>query len=259
MAIELQGKLFILHGPPKGGKTQTIASFPKVQWIATEPGQSYVPEDQKKRLVRIPPGAKGWDKFISFCEGGHMAKRKPMTTAIDTVAPLYYSCLDNVCKKNGWTHPEDAPHGKGWWHVRVEFQRVLSKLVHQCIELESSLVFIDHSKIEEINTQTQVYNKISLAMPGQARSIVLPLADHIWYLGYDETEGADVMKHTSDNRCLWLQGTPVVEAGTQDPLITKSGIDVIEDLPMDGQFDFIYQRLNKEKKSGKKRRTRSPR
>lgn len=244
--IELQGKLFLIHGPYKVGKTQLAASFPgPIKFIATEPGFRYLSEKQKKHLSYLEPGPKGWQAFSLMAP---KIDKRYKTIVIDTIAPLYYMCLEHVCKKNGWGHPADGGHGKGWEATAREFRTQMGKLIFKAVENNTTVIWIDHSKLTEINTRQEVYHKIECAMPGQARGLVLPMPDNIWYLGYDELEGDDVMKHTSNNRTLWLKGTPVVEAGTQDPQISESSIDCVENLPISNQFKYIQDKLNNAKK-----------
>lgn len=184
-----------------------------------------------------------------------MAKKKPpvkfKTVVLDTVSPLYNLCMDYVCEKNGWDHPADAPHGKGWAAVRLEFSRGINSLAQWADKLGATLIIIDHSKEEVIEMATANITKISFAMSGQARSIILPVPDHIWFLGYANedkpsiTDASDALVSGSTARCLFISGTNRVEAGCRDPNITKK---IIAPLPKTDQFAYINKALYQEKK-----------
>lgn len=242
--IDLQGKMIVLHGPPKVGKTQLAASFPKkILFIATEQGHSYLPEGCK--VISLPPGKKGWDKYKALLDALPLWSTKPKTIVIDVATQHYLNCLEWVCKKERFDHPQDPPMGKGWHAVRLEFVRWTSELAHICSVHKITFLVLDHSRTEEIQTATGTYSKISCSMAGQARNVLLTAPDFIWYMGYDSPitgdTSIDVLKDFSGGRCLYIDGNHAVEAGNRDPAVT---IQVITNLPKTNQFDFITEALN---------------
>jgi len=138
---------------------------------------------------------------------------------MDVVVTAYELCMRFVCDKNGWNHPADAPHGKGWSAVRREFLQCMQKLTHITQKMGATLIAIDHSKEETIETSTGNFGKVTCAMPGQARSVILPIPDHIWFLGYAEKEPGDALKNTTSHRALFVSGSSTVEAGCRDPKV----------------------------------------
>lgn len=234
----LQGSLIVLHGPPKIGKTQLASKFPgPVVFIATEPGHRYLPQEQQDSLIRIDPET-GWQQFKDI------KKLDMKTLVIDTVAGLYSACMEYICKKNNWDHPEDAGHGKGWAAVKREFYFELTRVLMLAQKKKATVIMIAHTKTEEVTTATSKTMKVVVNLPGQARSLVMPVPDHIWFLGYDENEGVDSLKNFQNNRCLWIKGTDVVEAGCRDPEVI---INTIKPLHKNDPYNQILKGLNKRK------------
>lgn len=221
MVDRLQGSTIVLHGPPKVGKTQLVAQFPgPVQWLATEYGHRYIPDDQQKNLVQLT-NEDGWADFKKFI-ASKVKFKKMKTLAVDTVAELYYACMKWVCDKNNWEHPQDGAHGKGWNTVKREFMHGLTRLADLCAQNNITTIFIDHSKEETIETATSSVEKVVCAMPGQCRNIILSIPDHIWFLGYGEKKAKDAFINTTAKRALFVTGSGMVEAGCRDPeVITK--------------------------------------
>lgn len=152
-----------------------------------------------------------------------------------------------VCDKNNWRHASDGAHGKGWSEVKREFLDGLSRLTHITASLNATLVFIDHSKQETIETATATIEKVTCAMPGQARNVVLPIPDHIWFLGYEEKEAKDALKNTTSKRALFIGGSSTVEAGCRDPKVKAK---VISPLSKNNPYEQIVQTLYGESKNG---------
>ena len=251
--IELQGKVIFLHGPPKVGKTQIASSFPEpVQFLATEPGHDYIPEIQKKNLKVLPPGKDGWTVFKAYIQKGPPDKAK--TIVIDTIGDLYDSCMDWICDKFEWEHPADAAHGKGWAALKREFSSGLASFVHQAKTVNgSTIIYIDHTKTEEIKVSDEIYTKLSIAMSGQAHGIVIPGPDHIWMVGYGDEASSTPggLKTYDDERVLFIGGNKSVEAGTRDKLVK---VRHIRHLPESKQFDYILKELRNGSEAAKEKR-----
>lgn len=215
----LQGSTIVLHGPPKVGKTQLASKFPgPILWLTTERGHKYIPEKQRNvKLTRDD----GWETFINFVK---TKKTKAKTYVIDTVTGLYDMCFNHTCKVNGWNHPSDGPHGKGWAAVKKEFIEGLGRLIDLADKHNSTVIIIDHSKVDLIETTTAEIEKVVCSMPGQARGVVLPIPDHIWFLAYDEKDAKDALRNETTKRCLFIKGNGLIEAGTRDDTVTISKV-----------------------------------
>jgi len=241
----LQGSLIVLHGPNKVGKTQLASHFPApVCFIATEPGHKFIPAEQKKLLINLEPDT-GWDTFLAALKDG---LPKVSTLVVDTVAGLYDLCFQGTCKENNWGHPSDAPHGKGWNAIKLAFLDALNRLAWQANKMNATLILIDHSKEETIETATSNVEKVVCAMPGQARNIVLAIPDFIWFLGYNEATPQDSLSSTTAERKLWVTGTQLIEAGCRDPQVVRKSISPLD---KDHPFEQIVSLLYKQKKSKK--------
>lgn len=238
----LQGSMILIHGPPKVGKTQLASKFPSlVCWTTTEPSHKYIPEDQQKTIKLIDPLI-GWPEFKERVkELSALKKPRGNVEVIDTIGGLYTSCLNGVCIDNKWDYPDDAPHGKGWSAVRNEFYLWLQKFVHYSAKWNNTTILIDHSKEETITPNAGAqYIKINCAMPGQARSIVLPVPDHIWFLGYADKDPNDALKVKTSQRALFISGTSNIEAGCRDPKVTT---EIIMPLSKKNPYGQILHKL----------------
>ena len=258
MSDLLQGSSILLHGPAKSGKTTIATSFPDPMFIATESGHKYIPAAQRKKMLRLSyeetqmKGGKifsnGWAKLLWFLEEEYLAKNKPKTVPVDTIGPLYQMCMDWVCTNKGIEHPDEQAHGRGWAAVKKEFIKGLGILASQCEKINATLLFISHTKQEELRAGSRTYHKLMSDLPGQARSVIVPAVDHIWYLGFKDNADEDSLLAFEKNRTLWIQPTSVVEAGSRDENGLFNGVTMISPLAKTDQFDQIVKTILKKGK-----------
>lgn len=237
---DFRGQCILLHGPSKCGKSQTASKFPgPVLFIATEAGHRFIPKDQRERKIDVDPVI-GWPDFVKGID--KIEATRPKTIVIDTIAGLYSACLEWVCKQNRWDHPVDAGHGKGWAAIRREFYKQLTRLSFISTKHGSVMIWIAHSRAEEIETATSVYQKLAVSLPGQARDLIIPVPDHIWLLTYAEGgDSASSLKLVNSKRALWIAGTDRIEAGSRDPEIVKH---VIKPLSKKDPYSQIIKAIN---------------
>lgn len=238
MKDELQGSMIALHGPPKVGKTQLASKFPgPVQFLASEIGHRFLPMDQRKRLVQLKPDT-GWNALKEWVTS---KPRGLKTIVLDTVCGTYDLCMQHVCAENRWSHPSDGAHGKGWDAVKREFYDVMNRLAYVAFNNKATLIVIDHSKIDTVETSVETYEKVTFAMPGTARRIILPVPDHMWYLGYGDPDPKAAM-HSDDTspRILFIGGSSRIEAGCRDP---KIKVKVINKLSKVNPYKQIVTKL----------------
>jgi hypothetical protein len=243
----LQGSIIMLHGPYKVGKTTLASSFPRCWMIFSEPGHKYVPSNVKVDLLD-PDTA--WEDFRDLVNGPW--KKGIKTIALDIIDNLYRACRRWYCKGQGISHPRDQPY-LGWDMLRDEFTAVIEKLFFKCAKKEITLIFITHTKEEIIEVDSGTFTKFMTTLTGQARTIICPLPDHVWFMGYFsdmDTPDADSVKKNHAQRTLWLRGGEIVEAGCRDRDMKRTKIT---NLSEDGAHDQIVRLMNKPIKSKKEK------
>jgi hypothetical protein len=162
----------LLYGPPKIGKTETIANLDPdhTLMLATEAGYGAL-----EAFVK-PVGS--WTEFRAvgpeLKKGGH-----PFTTlAVDTVDELFKFCTDQVMKDLKITHPSDLDYGKGWAAVTDEFRLRVGALC----SLGLGVWFISHSVDRDVKTRTGGELTVtSPSLSGKAREWLLGFVDYILY------------------------------------------------------------------------------
>lgn len=237
--VTLQGKMIGIHGPPGIGKTQLASKFPgPTKLFATEPGYSYLSKQIKKDVVDLPPEADSWDVFLSAIDDINHA-----TVVLDTAGGLFAICQLWVCRKLKIEHPSDAGHGKGWDALKTEFIRGMGKLAWKCDKVGSTFIFICHSKTVTLETKTSSFEKIMLNLTGTAHDILVPVPDHIWFMGYAEQHAA--VHGETAKRALYLDGSAGVEAKCRDPKVTTT---YIAPLKKNKPYEQIMSALNTKKK-----------
>lgn len=248
MVYSLAGMSILLHGVPKIGKTTLAASFPNPMFFATHRGHGFLPQPIRKRVVYLKPGADGWREFKTRCEqvgdfkGVH-------TVVVDFISDLYRMCRMHVCEKNSWRHTTDGAHGRGWDAVKDELIYGM-QLLGSVAGDKKIIMFIDQTKHTELKTELETLDKVECAMTGHCRGVVEPICNHIWYLGYagsnedpmalmhDTTESQDGV--LPGQRTLWLQGTNLIHAGTQDPYLVNRSVP---ELNRTGQYKQVMSYL----------------
>lgn len=233
---DLQGSIILLHGQPKVGKTQLAVSFPSPLVISAEPGHKYVTCE----VHHLTYSHKGWTEFEKWLATDHLKDEK--TLIIDPIDTLYQFCLKAVCKANNWSSPQDAPF-RGWQTVKDVFNSAIRRLLTLTVPKNITLMFIAHSTVQEVNLVSIQYHKVCCDLPAIVASSVPAICDHIWYLGYELTQGEDALEYHSDTRVLTIAGTDTIQAGTRDPSIT---VAQIEGIPKTNQYQYINDFLRRQ-------------
>lgn len=226
MTDRFSGHVILLHGPPKIGKTTLLDSFPKPMcYIATETGYGYLSDEikEEKEGNKFFPieSQDGWVQFTKLVKRLQRSC-KFETVAVDTVSMLYQLCKRHLCQRYNVTHPNQRKDRGGLWsEIGDEFLTWLGYLSKATYDAGSRLVFVAHSKREEMDTATERgMPKISVALSGQSHQIVLARPDHVWYMGYEGDELAS-LKNFSDTRRLWIRGGNAIYAGNRDRGLSK--------------------------------------
>lgn len=183
------------YGPPKIGKTSLFA---KMDYL-------YADFERGTKAIRVlRRRIRYWDEYLEvvglLMEGGYKNYKGFVN---DTVDRMYNLCFKYVCTKAKIDHPSDEEYGKGWDRVRTEFLSVVSDVCR----LPIPIVFLSHSQVSNITTRSTQRSRISPRLTGVARTVMLPVVDTVFYVGY----GTD----DEDKRYIHFRGTELIEAGTR--------------------------------------------
>jgi len=166
----------LYYGAPGVGKTVFASRLPKKNlFLATEDGQ--------RALVTYNQPIESWQDFkdvVGLLESGKGDEFFSVT--IDTVDNLMGFCQDFVCKKLRISHMADEDFGKGWSALKTEFKTEINKLQNTGI----GVIFISHSKEVEIKTRVLKINKWMPTFSKQARDVIIPLVDEMFYFYIQE-------------------------------------------------------------------------
>lgn len=145
-ASTLDGKMILMYGEPKIGKTTFATDFEGAWVIATEKGQDFV-------SVRPPTEISSWKQFREFVTW--LYQTKPLTfgdgqpikwLVIDRIDDIHRLCNEEVVKSLGVEDCGELGHGKGWSRLRTEFLRVMSALR----SLPYGMICISHERAKEV-------------------------------------------------------------------------------------------------------------
>ena len=175
----LSDQIILLYGRPKIGKSTLCSYFPDALFIATEPGLNHL------SVFKVPVNS--WEKFLEVCKEVAEGKHQFKTIVIDTIDNLVLFCNDYICRQNDLDHISDMPMGKGWAKATGELNRVIAKLSM----LGTGLIFVGHSKQEEIETKTKKYNRFTVALGGKTQDAILALPDVILFMDSEVHDGIE--------------------------------------------------------------------
>jgi hypothetical protein len=175
----------LIYGAPKAGKSTLASQFDSPLFIATEAGLN--------ALETYNVAVDNWETFIVTCaeiaKGDHQFK----TIVIDTIDNLFKHCSSYICKKQNIQHESELDWGKGWKLVKDEFFRAIIKLSL----LKYGLVLVSHAEATEIKTRTGTITKWVPTMSKQAKEVILPMCDFIFFATIEQTpEGIKRMLKT---------------------------------------------------------------
>lgn len=159
----------VLYGPPKIGKTTTVA--------AIDPDHTLIlaTEDGYGALEAFVHRVTSWAEFRQvgpeLVKGGHPFK----TIAIDTVDELFKFCTDQVMKDLGIKHPSDLEYGKGWSAVTDEFRLRVGAIC----SLGLGVWFVSHAQDKNVKTRTGEISVTTPSISGRAKDWLLGFVDYI--------------------------------------------------------------------------------
>jgi hypothetical protein len=197
---DLRGKVVILYGEPKVGKTTNATKFPKPLLVAFEKGYSALSG------VKAVPIQK-WSDFKKVLKqlADPRAHDIYETVVLDTLDIAYSLAEKYICQREGVDDISTIPYGKGYSLVKKEFEEALRSIPL----MDYGLVMISHAEPKTFTDEEgQEYTKITPTLPKRPRQIALGMADIIGYAKNIEKDG-------ETKSILFLRGTPRFEAGSR--------------------------------------------
>ncbi len=232
---DLQGKLVLLYGDAKVGKTSLAAQIDKVLICGFERGTNAL------HNVLVQPILKweDWRKVVrQLVRDKDKLSDKIKCIAIDTVDEAYKLAERYICSKNGIDNLKEIPYGGAYKLLDEEFSSTLRDLAFAGY----GIFFISHSKEKTLkNDKGQEYTKIVPALADRPFGIVNKMVDIIAYLrqvDIQEEEDKVVQK-----RYLFFRGDSRFHAGSRFKYI----VPYVE-LSYDNLITAIYDAIDAEVK-----------
>lgn len=134
-----------------------------------------------------------FDLFVKlFCTGGPQnngfaqhGMDVPKTLAIDTIDAAYDLCVDYVCRKQGWSSPDDGgKFGRGWTAVLKEFRSVIETLIRFANNdsIDCGIGFVSHSKVRSLRSfGAEPVDKVGMALSPSASKWLFGISDFVFY------------------------------------------------------------------------------
>jgi len=204
---DLKGKMALVFGDPKCGKTTLASELDKVLIASFEPGTNAL------NNVLVQPILKWTDWKIvvkQLVRKKDELQNKIHIIAIDTVDEAYKLCEKYICDQNGIEKIKDIPYGGGYKLLDDEFSSTLREIAFAGY----GLFFISHAKEKTIEEKGVEHTKVVPALADRPFNIVNKMVDIIAYLKQVPVEqredGSFVRK-----RYLFLRETDDFYAGSR--------------------------------------------
>ena len=197
--------LIFLYGDPKVGKSEFFSNFPDVYFIATEKGLGRL--NVRKSYVE------DWEDFLKLIK--HMKKAAKSGEfhagyiVVDTADLLFHLCVEYVCNKMNIDSIADAKWGKGWSALGKEWINAINILCN----IGPSIGFIGHASEKEVVVKGITTAKTIPEMQKKGFKTLNALCD---YIIYARLERVGKGKSSTEERFMYLRGTPEIEAGSRD-------------------------------------------
>lgn len=219
----VQGKMFLIYGGPKTGKTTTACQFSKPLLLAFEPGYNLI-DGVKAVSVTSWVDMKNYAKQLKKPEVRAMYD----TLIIDT-APLMWGLAEKFVKtQKDIEDLTDLGFGKGYRAVRDEFQDVINSLG----QMGYTLVFISHAeKKDYVDALGVSHSGITPAMDKRPKEIISGLVD-VYMFVCQESDG-----NGGNHPVAFFRG------GTYGDVEIEAGSRYGDGLPV--KIDFNYDELVK--------------
>ena len=217
--------VWFLYGREGIGKTVTLAGWPDIYIIATEPGA--------KGLRWYGEEVGDWEAFVSVVTALEKSPGEFKTVGIDTVDLAYQMALRHTCDRLNIAYPGTSStgkedYGKSWNQVYTAFTEEINRIART----GRGLVFTSHAKeVDLVNRLGSKYTRVVPTITGQARRVVDAMVDIGLYAEYFKDASGTVYR-------LWMcHGDDMVWAKTRKipdgtfpmlvPLMEEGGADIL--------------------------------
>lgn len=194
----LKGKMILLYGSAKAGKTTLLSTLPKCLIIATEIGYNALDNAYVQYVGK-------WTDFKSIIKQLKLpaVQEKFEFIGIDTADFLYEICEKYICIQNGVEKLGEIPYGQGYALAKREFSDALREIA----ALGYGLCFTSHSTEKTFkNEKGEDYIRIVPALPQRPYDVVNKMVDVIGYLravkNYETGEEKNRLFFRGDDRFL---------------------------------------------------------
>ena len=218
----VQGKMFLIYGGPKTGKTTTACQFSKPLLLAFEPGYNLI-----DGIKAVP--VTSWVDMKNYVKQLRTQAVRDVydTIIIDTVGLMWGLCEKFIKVQKDIEDLTDLGFGKGYRAVRDEFQDVINSLG----QMGYTLVFISHAeKKDYVDALGVSHSGITPAMDKRPKEIISGLVDVFMFVA-EENDG------TGNKSVAYLRG------GVYGNTEIEAGSRYGEGLPI--KIDFNYDELVK--------------
>src|SRR5262245_28342507 len=115
------GRIFIVYGRPKVGKSTFCSKIPDAIFLDTEDGLSHL------EVFRVPVWS--WEDLLDALNELRTDNHPFRNVVIDTIDSAWRLCAQYICAKKGLETPYGAnDHGASWMEINDEMRRVLRGL-----------------------------------------------------------------------------------------------------------------------------------
>ena len=165
----VQGKMFLIYGGPKTGKTTTACQFSKPLLLAFEPGYNLI-----DGIKAVP--VTSWVDMKNYVKQLRTQAVRDVydTIIVDTVGLMWGLCEKFIKVQKDIEDLTDLGFGKGYRAVRDEFQDVINSLG----QMGYTLVFISHAEKKDYQDGLGVsHSGITPALDKRPKEIISGLVD----------------------------------------------------------------------------------
>lgn len=196
----LKGKLCLLYGEPKVGKTTLACSFPKNLLLAFEKGYNAIGGVKAVDITK-------WSDVKLILKQLEKPEARAMydTISIDTVAIAWTLCEQFICSQEGVQKITDIPWGQGYTRLTQEFESVLRKITM----LGYGLILLTHVDTRRETIDGNEVEFYAPALNKRCYPICNRIVDLIAYIGTEWNEDG------TSERYLYTRKTPRVVAGSR--------------------------------------------